>query len=126
MSAIDWFNKAYTTRDLFDFTQQIEFYSKAIELNPHFADAYYYRGDTYFGLGNFDSAVRDYTKAIELNIQIIYVYKMRAFLYEKLHNTKAAVDDWNRYLKINVNADNEAESEWVRKKIRDLGYTPQY
>lgn len=83
MSAIDWFNKAYTTRDLFDFTQQIEFYSKAIELNPHFADAYYYRGDTYFGLGNFDSAVRDYTKAIELNIQIIYVYKMRAFLYEK-------------------------------------------
>ena len=45
----------------------IEFYTKAIMVNPENPESYAKRGNTRFLMGNFKDAVVDYTKAIELD-----------------------------------------------------------
>ena len=44
----------------------IEFYDKAITLNPNFAKAFFNRGNSYFDLGINDKACDDWQKAKQL------------------------------------------------------------
>ena len=44
--------------------------SKAIDLNPEDAAAYYNRGNAYVNQGEFDKAIQDYSKAIKLNLKM--------------------------------------------------------
>jgi tetratricopeptide (TPR) repeat protein len=50
-----------------DYAEAIADESKAIELDPKFADAYVRRGAAYFGSGDNKSAIADLTKAIDLD-----------------------------------------------------------
>lgn len=54
-----------TPRNLFD--QAIEAHSKAIELRPHYADAYAGLGHAYAAKGDIDRAIRAYRAAIALD-----------------------------------------------------------
>ena len=47
----------------------IEYYRKAIELNPQFFQAYNNRGNAYRALKQDQKAINDYDKVIELNPQ---------------------------------------------------------
>ena len=47
--------------------QTIENLTKAIELNPKDANAYYKRGTAYYKLKEYDKAIADYNRAIELD-----------------------------------------------------------
>ena len=49
----------------------IKDYSKAIELNPKFVDAYWCRGVVRHELGDKEGAVKDYSQVIELNPKFI-------------------------------------------------------
>jgi CheY-like chemotaxis protein len=49
-------------------------FTKAIELKPNDADAYYIRGVSYGNLGNYQQAIDDYTKAIELKPDDVNAY----------------------------------------------------
>ena len=54
-----WFEKAYNT----DTPElEIEYYTKAIELNPKYAKAYYARGVACDDKGDHDQAIKDYTR----------------------------------------------------------------
>ncbi|MCU4139364.1 MAG: hypothetical protein MW690_001296 [Methanophagales archaeon] len=53
--------------ELNEYEQAIEDFSKAIELNPNYAGAYYNRGIAYAKLNQHERAIEDYNKAIELN-----------------------------------------------------------
>ena len=44
----------------------IQDYTKVIQLEPNFTNAYYNRGVAYSNKGELDLAIQDYTKAIEL------------------------------------------------------------
>ncbi len=50
-----------------DFDSAIVAYTKAIEYNPSYSEAYYNRGLAYADKKEFEQAISDYTKAIELN-----------------------------------------------------------
>ena len=50
-----------------EYDSAIRDYTKAIELDPKFVDAYNNRGLSYDNKKEYDSAIRDYTKAIELD-----------------------------------------------------------
>ena len=43
----------------------IEDFTKAIQYEPDYAEAYYHRGNTYFLKGEFDRAIEDCDKAIQ-------------------------------------------------------------
>ena len=50
-----------------EYDRAIENYTKVIELNPDYADAYYNRGAVYRDKGEVDRAIADHNRAIQLN-----------------------------------------------------------
>ena len=59
-------------------------YTKAIELVPDDALAYYDRGSSYFELGQYQTGFADYTKAIELDPDYPGHYYIRGDSYLQL------------------------------------------
>ena len=56
----------------------IEAYSKAIELDPSYAEAYYARGSAYYyNNGQYDRAIEDSSKAISLKPDFGVAYSNR-------------------------------------------------
>ena len=67
-------------------------YSKAIEIKPDFAEAYYYRGLTQKSLGDKGMELSDYSRAIELKSNYADAYYSRAFALKKTDPKKALYD----------------------------------
>ncbi len=65
-TAEDYFKSGNTKYDLKDYKGAIQDYTKAIELNPKYADAYYNRGIAKIELGQKDNGCLDFSKAGEL------------------------------------------------------------
>jgi tetratricopeptide (TPR) repeat protein len=96
-SAEEWLAKA---RDETDPQIQIEYFSRAIRLNPDLGEAYSGRGTANSELGRYDSAVADYTKAIGLNPDIAQTYNNRGWAYEQLGKYDKAVADFTAAIRI--------------------------
>ena len=56
-------------------------YTKAIELDDTFAEAYFNRGGSYYELGRFDEAISDLTRAIELDPEDDRFYGWRSLAH---------------------------------------------
>ncbi len=70
--AISDFTEAFKQLD-----KAIADFTKAIEKNPRFAEAYYFRGLVYYDKGQYDKAISDFTKAIEINARGAEAYSKR-------------------------------------------------
>ena len=66
-TAEEYFNSGLEKMKNGDFSDAIEDYTKAIELDPNYADAYINRGIAKNKLENHSGAITDFTKAIELD-----------------------------------------------------------
>jgi tetratricopeptide (TPR) repeat protein len=68
-------------------------YTRAIELNPAFAEAYSNRGNVYASTGQLTQAIADYDRAIERNPNLAQVYGNRALNYAMLGKPEQAKKD---------------------------------
>lgn len=62
--------KKWTNRKLGDFKSgdvAINYYNKAIELNPNYAEAYFERGNLKYKLENYEEVLEDIERASEIN-----------------------------------------------------------
>jgi len=87
-------NKRQSDRAIFHYT-------KAIEIDPRFADAYINRGLAYDSKGQFDQAISDYNKAIELNPRDADAYYHRGNTYRRKDQYEQAVFNYNKAIEIN-------------------------
>ncbi len=72
-------------------------YSKAIELDPKDAGAYYMRGViAKFNLHDYTGAIQDFSKAIELNPKDANAYYMRGDAKEMLKDKRGALEDYSK------------------------------
>lgn len=97
---------AYTNRgnayaDQGNLVQAISDHTKAIGINPYYADAYDNRGVTYEKQGNFTQAISDYTRAIGISPRYAKVYDNRGIAYAKQGNLLHAISDYTRAIGIN-------------------------
>ena len=60
-----------------DYTGAIADYNKAIEINPAYVEAYFYRGRLKFRLKDINGAIADYSKVIEINPKSAQAYLQR-------------------------------------------------
>ncbi len=80
---------AYSSRERID--DAINFYRKAIEINPRFTQAYYNCGNAFFDTGRLEEAIPFYRKAIESNPKYTEAYYNFGNTYYKLDNRKEAI-----------------------------------
>jgi tetratricopeptide (TPR) repeat protein len=90
---------------VFDTHGAITDFSKAIEINPEFSNAYYYRSRVYFDISlvNTDVALEDINKAIDYNENSDY-YVHRAAIYHHLKQPDTALEDLNTAIELNPNS----------------------
>ncbi len=78
----------------------IEDYSRALQINPTFAQAYTNRGIAYSDLGQQSRAIEDYARAIQVNSRETAAYLDRGVSYAALGNHQMAIEDYTRALRI--------------------------
>ena len=86
-----------------DYEKAISHHTKAIELNPNFAAAYYNRGFSYNSKGDFDTAIQDFNTVIELNPNFVAAYSNRGFSYNGKGDFDTAIQDFNTAIELNPN-----------------------
>lgn len=116
------------------YDKAIEFFTKAIELNPKYVEAYKNRGNAYLNKKLYDNAMDDYNKAIELNPEYAPPYNNRGLIYFFKGLYDKAIKEYNKAIELDSkfviayrnrgNAykkkgmDKEAEADF--KKAREL------
>jgi tetratricopeptide (TPR) repeat protein len=83
-----------------DWEQAILYYTKAIELSPKNAVAYYNRGDAYFQLKQYDKAIDDFTSAISIPPTDWMALDYRGLAYGTKGDTTNAIRDFNKAIQL--------------------------
>ena len=99
-SAEEYFYSAYEKGAYKDYYGAIADYSKAIELNPNYAMAFYNRGVIKNELEDYKRAIEDYNKAIELNPNYAMAYYNRGLIKDNLGNRYGAIADYSKSIEI--------------------------
>jgi len=89
LSATDWYEKGVKFYKSGNHKEALNAYNKAIELNPEYSFAYYWRGLIYFELGNYQKAIEDAKRAAKFdhsNNSLVFadIYCLQAAIYMKL------------------------------------------
>ena len=86
-----------------NYGEAIRYFTKAIDLNPMDAEAYYSRGTAYSHKGQYDQAISDFNKALEINPNDAKAYYNRGIAYEDKGQHVEAVSDFRKALEIDPN-----------------------
>ena len=86
-----------------EYHKAIAAFTRAIELDPNFTDAYISRGWVYIELEQYEQAVVDYTKAIELDPSLADAYINRSGAYIELGQYEQAIVDYEKAVQLNAN-----------------------
>ncbi|MBI5747750.1 MAG: tetratricopeptide repeat protein [Nitrospinae bacterium] len=94
--ASQWFDKGYQHALNKEYDNAIESYTKAIALDPNYAQAYNNRGVAYYDKGQHDRAIEDYNKAIALDPNLASAYNNRGVAYGLSGNMGRAISDFQK------------------------------
>ena len=86
-----------------DYEGAIVEYSKAIELNPNYIDAYYKRKEAKSSIGDYIGGIEDLSKIIEINPNDDVAYHNRGFLKYDMNDYDGALQDYMKTLEIKPN-----------------------
>ena len=103
LQARAWFSIGYllSGEERGDLEAKRDAYTKAIKLNPAFAEAYVNRGGTKNRLGQHEEAIADYDRALELTPADDYAYYNRGNAKRRLGQHEEAIADYDRALELN-------------------------
>lgn len=86
-----------------DLEGAIKEFSRALKVNPLFADAYYKRAVTRFDFGDLPGAIEDYNEVLQVHPEHINAYCGRGLTNLALGNIEAAMEDATQATRINPN-----------------------
>lgn len=102
--AFEQYNRGVKLHQAGDLPGAIVAYTRAIELDPEFADAYNNRGAAYLSLKDIAAAVRDFTRSIEL-APSANAHNNRGSIYFSQQKYEEAIADFSASLKLKPAAD---------------------
>jgi len=88
--AVDFYNRGLRSSLA---NTRIDYFTKALQLNPDLVEAYEKRAIHYYYQWKFDKALQDYTNVIKLKPQATQAYLMRGLAYLKKGELVGAVAD---------------------------------
>ncbi len=87
-----------------EYNKALEAFTEAISYNTdETADIYYFRGETYSAMGNYEAAIADYQAAIERFSNYNQAYQGLGYAYFKTDRLNEAVEALNQALQISPN-----------------------
>jgi tetratricopeptide (TPR) repeat protein len=101
-------NSSTTNKDNDKYDKEIAEATKDILRNPNDTEAYYKRGEAYYGKDDYDKAIADYTEAIKLNPNDYNYWYSRAIAYKYKGDFIKANADFTEAIKLYPNP----VSEW--------------
>lgn len=110
LSAQEWFQKGYglsiqayereEVTNLRKNKDAINAFTKALKVDPQYAEAYFQRGGVYFNISNYQQTINDVTKAIEISPQYAKAYNLRGGAYLSLRRYREAIKDLDKAIEI--------------------------
>ncbi|HOX09465.1 MAG TPA: tetratricopeptide repeat protein [Candidatus Omnitrophota bacterium] len=100
LTAREHFNKGIVYFNKHEYDHSIIQFTKAIQMNPQFCDAFKQRGNAFLKIGDYERAIWDYDRAIELNPKYPNLYLNRGSAYLRLDNTEKAIADYTKALEL--------------------------
>lgn len=79
---------------------EIERLTRAIDLDPKNAEAYFNRGIAYANKGELNNAIADYDKAIELNPENLNAYLVRGSVHANRRELNKAIADYDKAIEL--------------------------
>jgi len=113
-----WFNAGVAWNKSGDHDRAIESYNKAVDSDPLYTSAYFYRAGTWEQKGMTDKAIADYTRVIKLNPELENAYSRRGNVWQVKGNLDRAIADYTKILKLNprdADAYHNRGNAWGRK-----------
>jgi superkiller protein 3 len=103
LSAEEYFTKGNNAAESGFNELGIEYYQKAIAINPNLVAAYYNMGITYADLENYWEAIRCYQKAVAIDPNFAMAYYNMGNTYKNLKNYNEAIHCYQKALAIDPN-----------------------
>jgi lipoprotein NlpI len=97
--AIAYYNRGNLYMSI-DLDRAIADYNQAIQVDPKFVDAYYFRGVAYENKEDYDRAFVDFTHTIELDPKYASAYKGRCGVYNVKPDYDRAIADCNDAIRL--------------------------
>ena len=95
-----WFYKGYKAVENGNYQEAIANYTRAINLDSSFSEAYRYRGIARCYAKNYYEAIPDFDIAIKLDPEDAASYNGRGAVYEELHILKVAIQDYAKAVEL--------------------------
>jgi tetratricopeptide (TPR) repeat protein len=119
LSSRDYYNLARDRYSKKDYEGTVQYYTKAIELNPKNAYAYANRGLARSYLKDYDGALEDYNQAIKLE-ECGCFYEKRASLFLKRENSSRAIKDYQEAAYLYRQKKDNTNYQKVLEKLKEL------
>ena len=94
-NAMDYFNLGMESSMAY---KKIEYFTKALEMDPRFASAYEKRGIFYYFQGKYDKVIEDFTNYIKLVSDKSDAHQMLGMAYLKTGNYDQALHSFNKVI----------------------------
>jgi tetratricopeptide (TPR) repeat protein len=95
-----WIYKGYTAVENGKYNDAITNYTKAIQLDSSFAEAFRYRATAYCYLKKYTEALADFDRAIKLDPEDAASFNGRAAIYEELDILNVAIKDYAKAVEL--------------------------
>ena len=99
----EWFEKGEKAYKAGNFQEAVTNFTKAIQIDPNDAMAYYNRGVAYADQKQYDRAIADYGKAIQIDPNYANAYNNRGIAYKNLKQYERAISDYGKAIQIDPN-----------------------
>ena len=97
LTAQEWFERGFNATDV---DERLRFYSNAIHLKPHFAQAYYNRGNARIAKGDLEGALQDYDEAIRLRPGYTMAFNNRGNARKAKGDLEGALRDYGEAIRL--------------------------
>jgi len=98
---INYLSIAYSYGEKKEYEKSLEFYNKALELDPNNDEAWNNKGWILGELNRYEEALKCYEKAIEINPKYIYAWNNKGWILGTLNKHEEALLSFDRVIELN-------------------------